>query len=46
MKLGAVALTERFLNSDPPRTKALDALRTGMRAALSGLRASCVTIVG
>ena len=34
MKLGAVALTERFLTSDPPRAKAVDALRTEVRAAL------------
>ena len=34
MKLGAVGLTERFLTSDPPRAKAVEALRTEVRAAL------------
>ena len=34
IKLGAVGLTERFLTSDPPRPKALEALRTEIRAAL------------
>lgn len=34
MKLGAVGLTERFLTSDPPCAKAVDALRTKVRAAL------------
>jgi len=34
MKLGAVGMTERFLTSDPPRAKALEVLRTEVRAAL------------
>jgi exopolyphosphatase/guanosine-5'-triphosphate,3'-diphosphate pyrophosphatase len=34
IKLGAVGLTERFLTSDPPRAKAVEALRTEIRAAL------------
>ena len=34
IKLGAVGLTERFLTSDPPRAKSVDALRTEVRAAL------------
>lgn len=34
IKLGAVGLTERFLTSDPPRTKAVEALKTEVRAAL------------
>ena len=34
IKLGAVGLTERFLTSDPPRPKALEALRTEVHAAL------------
>lgn len=34
VKLGAVGLTERFINSDPPRTKQLRALREEIRSAL------------
>jgi exopolyphosphatase/guanosine-5'-triphosphate,3'-diphosphate pyrophosphatase len=34
MKLGAVGLTERFLFSDPPKRKELEALRTEMSLAL------------
>ena len=34
MKLGAVGMTERFLTSDPPRARALEVLRTEVRAAL------------
>ncbi len=34
VKLGAVGLTERFLNSDPPRPKELRALRDEVRSAL------------
>ena len=34
MKLGAVGLTERFLTSDPPRSKQLDQLRQEIRTAL------------
>lgn len=34
MKLGAVGLTERFLNSDPPRARQLDQLRDANRSAL------------
>ena len=36
MRIGAVGLTERFLTSDPPRAKAVEALRTEVRAALEG----------
>ena len=34
IKLGAVGLTERFLTTDPARSKALEALRTEVHAAL------------
>jgi exopolyphosphatase / guanosine-5'-triphosphate,3'-diphosphate pyrophosphatase len=34
IKLGSVGLTERFLTSDPPRTKEVDRLRSEIRAAL------------
>ena len=34
LKLGAVGLTERFLRTDPPRTKELGSLRSEIRAAL------------
>lgn len=34
IKLGAVGLTDRFLNSDPPREKAVADLRAEIRAAL------------
>jgi exopolyphosphatase/guanosine-5'-triphosphate,3'-diphosphate pyrophosphatase len=33
LKLGAVACTERFLQTDPPRTKELSSLRNEIRAA-------------
>jgi exopolyphosphatase / guanosine-5'-triphosphate,3'-diphosphate pyrophosphatase len=34
MKLGAVGLTERFLTSDPPRSKAVNELRSEIHSAL------------
>jgi exopolyphosphatase/guanosine-5'-triphosphate,3'-diphosphate pyrophosphatase len=34
VKLGAVGLTEQFINSDPPRSKELKALREEVRAAM------------
>src|SRR5947207_3098128 len=34
MKLGAVGLTERYLNSDPPKAKELKALREEVRSAM------------
>lgn len=34
IKLGAVGLTERFLTTDPPSAKAVEALQTEVRAAL------------
>lgn len=34
LKLGAVGLTERFIRTDPPRTKELGSLRSEIRAAL------------
>ena len=33
LKLGAVGLTERYLRSDPPKTKELDSLKTEVHAA-------------
>ena len=34
VKLGAVGLSERFINSDPPKTKELKALREEIRSAM------------